>query len=215
MLYALYEQTADATALDNALRANRHARAFWADAANQAKGVYMRDITYGAAANLRGCWLDRLPAIDDDIRKMENRLMKAKETVALTEGADRESVRNAVQEVFSPPMRPSVTCRHVTPAHFAAGQPLPIELTVEPSSGYEGITVRLAFRHVNQGESYETQAMQPKSNQYGAVIPRSYTQSPYEIQYFFELRTRRGAAWLFPGLGKNLSDQPYFVVEQA
>ena len=68
-LYELYEQTGDMTALEEALEAYRRARAHWADAANQAKGVYMADITYGSEANLRGCWLDRLPAINDDIRR--------------------------------------------------------------------------------------------------------------------------------------------------
>jgi hypothetical protein len=92
---------------------------------------------------------------------------------------------------------------------------MPIELSVEPPSGSEGITVRLIYRHVNQGEDYQRQEMQGLSTRYAAVIPGSYTQSPYALQYFFELRTRGGWPWLYPGLGAQLSHQPYFVVEQA
>jgi hypothetical protein len=214
-LYALYEQTGDTTALEKALEAYRRARAHWADAASQAEGVYRADITYGSEANLRGCWADRLPAIDDDIQDMENRLAKAKETVVPAEGQDRERVRHAVQEVLSRPMRPSLPCRHVAPPHFEAGQPLPVELSVESRGGSEETTVTLVYRHVNQGEYYQRQEMQAQSNWHQAVIPGSYTQSPYALQYFFELRTPGGLAWLYPGLGKDLSNQPYFVVEQA
>ena len=214
-LYALYEQTGDTTALEKALDAYRRARAHWADAANQAEGVYLADITYGSEANLRGGWADRMPAIDDDIHDMENRLAQAKESVTPAEGTDRERVRSAVHQVLSRPTRPSVPCQHAAPTHFEPGQPLPVELFVEPRSGSEGITVSVVYRHVNQGESYQRQEMQEKSRRYEAIIPASYTQSPYALQYFFELRTRGGLAWLHPGLGTQLSNQPYFVVEQA
>ena len=213
-LYEIYEQTGDTTALERALEAYRRARTHWADAANQAKGVYLADITYGSEVNLRGCWADRLPAIDDDIHDMENRLAKPKETVFPAGGPDRERVRKLVQEVLSRPTRPSLPCQHAVPAHFDPGQPLQVELSVEPRSGFEGITVRLHYRHVNQGEYYVTQEMPSKANLYAAVIPGSYTNSPYGLQYFFELRTRQGGAWLFPGLGAHLSTQPYFVVQQ-
>ena len=214
-LYALYEQSGDMTALEEALGAYRRARVHWADAANQAKGVYLADITYGSVTNLRGSWQDRLPAIDDDIRDMENRLVKAKEAAVSSESTNREKVRNAIHEVLSPPMRPSLPCRHASPAHFEAGQPLPVELSVEPRKGFEGITVSLVFRHVNQGEYYQRQEMQAQLNRHTALIPGSYTQSPYALQYFFELRTGGGWAWLYPGLGEHLSSQPYFIVEQA
>jgi hypothetical protein len=213
-LYELYQQSGDTAALEEALKAYRRARTHWADAANQAKGVYLADITYGSETNLRGCWLDRLPAIDDDIRDMENRLARAKQVAAPAESTDREKVQSAVREVLSRPTRPSLPCRHTVPAHFEPGQPVRIELSVEPRSGFEGITVRLHYRHVNQGEYYVTQEMPSKANLYAAVIPGSYTNSPYGLQYFFELRTRQGGAWLFPGLGAHLSTQPYFVVQQ-
>ena len=66
---------------------------------------------------------------------------------------------------------------------------------------------------MNQGEYYETLEMQAKHNRYEAVIPGNYTESPYALQYFFELRSQNGRAWLFPGLGDDLSNQPYYVVQ--
>jgi hypothetical protein len=50
---------------------------------------------------------------------------------------------------------------------------------------------------------------------YRASIPAAYTDSPYPLQYYFELRTGPGTAWLYPGLGTNLAAQPYFVVREV
>jgi hypothetical protein len=214
-LYNLYEQSGDVAALEEALGAYRRARAYWAEAAEQAKGVYLPDVTYGSETNLRGSWADRLPAIDDDIHDMETRLAKAKLSPDPAQGADRARVRAAVQEALSRPARPSVPCRHTPPAHFEAGQPLSIALAVEPRSGSAGISVRLIYRHVNQAEYYQTLDMTAKGSRHEASIAADYTQSPYALQYFFELRTQDGRAWLFPGLEADLSNQPYFVVQQA
>lgn len=100
-------------------------------------------------------------------------------------------------------------------AYFEAGQPLQVETYVETPGGFEGITVRLIYRHVNQEEYFQVQEMPSKLNRYDADIPRSYTKSPHALQYFFELRTGDGLAWLFPGLGAHLSKQPYFVAQRT
>jgi hypothetical protein len=46
---------------------------------------------------------------------------------------------------------------------------------------------------------------------YRAAIPADYTQSPYPLQYYFEVFEAGGAA-LYPGFSPDLSNQPYFVV---
>ena len=71
VLYRIYEKTGDRAALEESLAQYRQARAAWAELANRAKGVYMSDITVGEHPQLRGHWLDRLPAIDRDIAAME------------------------------------------------------------------------------------------------------------------------------------------------
>ena len=48
-------------------------------------------------------------------------------------------------------------------------------------------------------------------------IPGRYTDSPFPIQYYFEMRPRSGEPFLYPGLSLTPSPkpQPYFVVRQA
>lgn len=65
ILYRIYEQSGSRAALEESLKQYRAARAAWANLANLAKGVYMPDITVGEHPQLRGHWLDRLPAIED------------------------------------------------------------------------------------------------------------------------------------------------------
>ena len=43
-----------------------------------------------------------------------------------------------------------------------------------------------------------------------AQIPAEYTRSPFPMQYYFVLE----GTGMYPGLGPNLSGQPYFVVHQ-
>jgi hypothetical protein len=48
---------------------------------------------------------------------------------------------------------------------------------------------------------------------WSATIPAVYTDSPFPLQYFFELRA--GASWLYPSLGTNFCNQPYFFVKPS
>jgi hypothetical protein len=54
--------------------------------------------------------------------------------------------------------------------------------------------------------------MQIQADGFVGVIPGSYTNTAYPLQYYFELSDAAGRAWLFPGLGATLSEQPYFVL---
>ena len=47
-----------------------------------------------------------------------------------------------------------------------------------------------------------------------ATIPAEYTDAPYALTYFFELRTG-DRAWLWPGFDDDLSNQPYFLVRRV
>jgi hypothetical protein len=215
VLYALYEQSGEGSALEEALTAYRRARTAWADLANRAKGVYAPDITYGPEKHLRGHWVDRLAAIDDDIADMQKRLDEAKENGAPAQRG-RERIRQAVRQALARPKRPSIACRHTPARHFRPGQPLEIELWLEKGKPQpRPISVRLHYRHVNQAELYRLEEMESREGRYRAVIPGDYTQSPYPLQYFFELHEEPQAAWLYPGFEPNLSNQPYFVVRRA
>jgi hypothetical protein len=67
----------------------------------------------------------------------------------------------------------------------------------------------LHYRHVNQVERFVTAPMSGKP--WRATIPAEFTKSPYPLQYYFSLES----ASLFPGLGPNLANQPYYVLRQA
>lgn len=211
VLYQIYEQTGDRRALHQAITAYRTARNHWLEAASYAKDVYMKDITYGIEKHLRGTWADRVPAFDSDIEDMESRLKQQKQVTTI--GA--ENVRQAIHEALSRPSRPWVRCHHTAPAHFEPGRPMGISLSVEETNKQPHPTlIRLTYRHVNQGEYYQTQEMQAQGRHFHAVIPAAYTQSPFELQYFFVLHAGPDKAWIYPGIGRTLSNQPYYVVEQ-
>ena len=206
VLYGIYEQSGDRAALEESLKAYRAARAAWAELANRARGVYVSDITVGENPQLRGHWLDRLPAIDADIAGMSKRLDQAKS------GAS-QPVRLAIQEALGRPRRVSFSWRHTPPEKFHPGQPLQIELSVE--KGPKPVSVRLYYRHVNQAERYESAEMQARDGRYGATLSGSYTDSNYPLQYYFELKQGPDIAGLYPGFTADLTNQPYFVVRRG
>jgi hypothetical protein len=211
-LFAIYQATGDHAALEQAISAYRKARDAWAAMANLAKGVYMNDNTYGGTKNMRGHWLDRLPGIDSDISAMQALIVQAPAGAISDHKFGGDSVPRAIREIFSPPMRPALSCRHTPARTFTPGMAQTIEL--ETASG-EISAVRLKYRHVNQGEYYQVIEMQPLGSAYRATIPSEYTKSEYAIQYFFEIESGPGRATSYPGLGPDLTSQPYYVVEQA
>lgn len=199
VLFSSYERTKNRPALEEALKAYRAARAAWADLA-AAGEVYRRDITFGYDQHLRGHWLDRLPAIDQDIADMEKLLPQAA-------GAESDP---RLRQLLARPQRPTAACRHTLPGLYLPGQDVPVELSVD-----RAVSVRLYYRRVHQAESWQSAEMEARDNRYHAVIPAAYTQSRYPLEYYFELRTGPDAAWLHPGFAPDLSNQPYFVVRRT
>jgi hypothetical protein len=136
-------------------------------------------------------------------------------------------VAQAVATVLGRVERPLVPLVHIVPPLFVAGQPLTIELSL--LSRQAPVTaVRLCYRHVHQAQAYQSVEMQAEGNRYRAAIPGAYTNLPYPLEYYFELRNDTGGsstpnsalgtprqAWLYPGFDTTLTNQPYFVVRQA
>jgi hypothetical protein len=206
VLFAIFERCRDRTALEEALKLYRGARTIWAGLAERARKVYRPDITVGEEAWLRGHWLDRLPAIDEDIADMSSRLEQAKA------GSGRSDVAvAAVRQSLERPQRVMIACAHTPPARVRPGQPLSLELlTFQP----EGISARLYYRHVNQAERFVEIPMQKEKNRLRASIPGPYTYLPYPIQYYFVLSGTAGKSVQYPGLEPNITGQPYFVVRR-
>ncbi len=208
VLWAIYERTSDRTALTEAVGAYRQARQTWANMAELAKKIYTSDITYGPNPAMLGHWIDRLPAIDADLADMEKHLGQMNPATAGATDAAR--IRRAIEAVQRPAKRPVLACKHTQASHFVPGEPLEVALLFPKPAARK---VNLLYRHVDQGERWRTIEMQSRDLEYRGTIAAEYTQSPYPLQYYFEVH-EAGGATLDPGFGPELSNQPYYVVRR-
>ena len=204
--YALYLRTHELGRLRQAVDAYQSARAAWVRIVAATTGVYREDITFGLAAKVRGHWADRLPALDADLAAMEARLQQA-EADASPGARLAAAATSPLASLDETP--PAVGCSHVPADSFSPGQPVVVLL-----QGARGLSARLHYRHVNQAENYAIVEMAGARGAARATIPGKYTDSPYALEYFFELHDAAGRAWLYPGFNATLSNQPYFVVQQ-
>ncbi|HXR05720.1 MAG TPA: hypothetical protein VN765_00225, partial [Candidatus Acidoferrum sp.] len=215
VLLAIYVLTGHRHALEQALKANRASCATWAELAAAAKDIYHSDLTFGYDKNVRGHWLDRLPAMDQDIADME-KLLEAQPSMV---SPDPKVTDKAIQEVLSPPPRADAARLagfHTPPKSFTRGQPLAILASLAGVKNAPKLgRVRLRYRHVNQAETWQFVEMNGSGTDYHAEIPAAYADSPYPLQYHFEIVLPAGAAELYPGLHPGCQGQPYFVVRQA
>jgi hypothetical protein len=205
VLYRLFDRTGDRAALEEALKAYRAAREAWAQIVARTQGVYMADITVGEARHLRGHWADRLADIDTDITAIEAKLDSAKP--AQKDGP----VARAIAAALSRPQRPAAAGRHIPPGTFQPGRLLALEFSAEK----DYVSVQLYYRHVNHAERWQSGPMQRDGRVWRAAIATEYTQSPYPLQYYFELRESPESAALYPGLGEQRAGQPYFVTRRG
>lgn len=197
-------------AAEEALSAYRRALDAWAIAADVSRGVYLSDITYGPQSWLRGCWDDRLPAIEDDVAAMAK--MVAEESVKNSPSKSATSAQGEAlaQALLNWREAERQRCIHHPAKHFTPTAPLPIYFSLETD---QRPVARLHYRHVNQAEPWQVKDMQWRGDRCRAEISGAYTDSPYPLQYYFELITGERAS-LFPGLDKDLANEPYFTVRQ-
>jgi len=210
VLYWVFQQTQERRAGLEALDQYRMAREAWVTAAH-AGAVYRNDITYGSTPMRRGHWTDRLAAVDKDILALE-----AQVSASPKDAEETPDTRRAILEATGRPVRPTIATiesSHTPPAAFEPGVALALAITV-PQQVLEPILTQvfLRYRHVNQAERWQREEMQANGTLFSAEIPAEYTQSPYALEYSFELRAKDGAAWLAPGFNTALSSQPYYAV---
>ena len=206
VLFGIYQQSGDKTALTESLNYYKKARGFWSDLSKKAD-VYKPDITIGENPVIRGHWRDRLPAIDADIAVMAGLLEKPTPAT----DSSSESVKLAIQEATGRPLRAKASVRHTKSENYKYGKPVTIEL----SSDKKLISAVLLFRHVNHAERFNRTGMLSSGTGFQATIPAGYTSSEYPIQYYFELKDETGKAFLYPGFNPDLNNQPYFVMRQT
>ena len=210
VLYALFQQSQERQAGMRALDQYRMAREAWASAA-RAASVYCGDITYGRTAMRRGHWSDRLAAIDRDIAALATQANNAPRSTEATPDA-----RRAVLQATGRPALPEIVYSHTPPASFQPGSALPLMIAVPQETLTPFLAaVSLLYRHVNQAERWQRLEMQADGSVFSAAIPAAYTDSPFALQYRFELRATDGRAWLVQGFNADLSNQPYFTVMRA
>ncbi len=203
--YEIFKQTGNAEAGKMALEQYRKARNAWAQTSERASKVYVTDISYGRPPIRRGSWADKLPAIDSDIEAMQKSLENPPAA-----SSPAQSAENAVKAVTTPPRRMADTARHAPAQAFSPGK----ALTVSVQAANGATSARLHYRHVNQGERWIAVDMQKGSAGYTASIPGDYTDSPYPMQYYFELRGGSGTAWFHPAFNATLSNQPYYAIDK-
>jgi hypothetical protein len=205
VLYHLFDKTSDRAAIEAAVSSYRSARDAWSSIVGRTKNVYQPDITVGETRVLRGHWADRLSDIDADIAAVTAKLSSAKPTTGSS------PIATAIAEVIGKPSRPSVSGRHAPASTYLEGRSLPLEFAADAPCE----SVRLHYRIVNQAERWQSAAMQNRAERWHAEIPATYTHSPYPLQYYFEVKTGPALAALYPGLGPQRTDQPYFVVRRG
>jgi hypothetical protein len=210
VLYEIYSQTGDPTALQQAITSYKKARDAWSQMAERAKKPYRSNITYGPQLIKCGHWADRLAAIDRDIAAME----ASHDKPASAKAYNQDRVQAAVKTSLASPQRPSIPCNHVPPKSFHPGEAVTIAIdfkNVEPASLPS--MLRLHYRHVNHAERWKSLEMDKDQQAYTASIPGEYSNSPYSLQYYFEFSRGQEAAWLYPGFNSDLTNQPYFVIQ--
>jgi hypothetical protein len=101
---------------------------------------------------------------------------------------------------------------HTPSPSFQRGKPLPIA-AARASDKIAGLHLR--YRHINQAELWRETKMERMGDDYRAVVAADYTDSPFHLQYYFQIRAHSGDVWLQPGLEHRWHGQPYFFVQQA
>jgi hypothetical protein len=201
--YSLYERTRDARHLEDAVAAYRQAREAWAGIVEETREVYRPDLTFGDLRSEHGHWADRLPAIEEDLATLEQRCETAK---AETSNGPAVKANVTVPRSARPPFT------HPAPTDFVRGEEIVIDL-VPGEASFDGHVV-CHYRHVNQGEDFETAEMRWNGARYQVTVPGSYTDSDFALMYYFTIHDAGGDAWILPGLEESLAHQPYHLLRQ-
>jgi hypothetical protein len=75
--------------------------------------------------------------------------------------------------------------------------------------------VRLHYRRINQAELWQSLEMNSEGSTFRGMIPAPYTQSPFPLEYYFELRPAGANPTFYPGFDELFANQPYFVLGRA
>lgn len=202
VIWQVYNLSGDQRAAEKAIEIYTKGQSSWVKMAERAKKVYRSDISFGPG----GHWMDRIPSFDDDLADMKSRLNSRK---SVTQD-QKERVNAAIQYVSSSHLRPLVEVNHVPNENFEAGKALLIGLKIKGKPQ----KVIMYFRHINQAEKWKSVELRSNNQEYEGEIPAEFTSSRFPLQYYFEIKTSPTRATLFPALGKDFNEVPYYVVHR-
>jgi len=209
IFFSIFDQTGHAPALTAARMAYTRARDFWAKLIDTSNGVYVDDISFGENPQLRGDWKGRLAAIETDLAALQTRDARAINPALVA------AAQSAMDRVTQTPSALALQITHAPPATFRPGQPVALQFTAAPLN--PAATATLFYRHLNQGERYQSTPLQRTGNTLSAQIPADYSQSPYPLEYHVHIASPGASAGtaeaLYPGFHDNFLGQPYFVVQ--
>jgi hypothetical protein len=192
VLLGIYRKTGDENAHQEALKQYRKARDAWQGIVAVTKTAYRDDLSFGYASWLRGSWADRLPAIERDIAAVETYKATATPTPAPRQ----------IQRASGQRRRNQAPIRHTPIATFRPGEAITVKADCTSP-------VTLHYRVVNQAEVWKKVEMRG-----AAEIPAAYTRTEFPIQYYFEVRVGPANTLLHPGLPRDFSHAPYYVIRQ-
>lgn len=192
VLLGIYRKTGDENAHQEALKQYRKARDAWQGIVAVTKTAYRDDLSFGYASWLRGSWADRLPAIERDIAAVETYKATATPTPAPRQ----------IQRALGQRRRNQAPIRHTPIATFRPGEAITVKADCTSP-------VTLHYRVVNQAEVWKKVEMRGAGE-----IPAAYTRTEFPIQYYFEVRVGPANTLLHPGLPRDFSHAPYYVIRQ-
>lgn len=203
--FEFYKNVGDKSLLAQAIEFYRSAKTAWERIVNVTKNVYTDDITFGYVSYMRGHWADRLQAIEDDIKNMEELLQTPTKEVTI------DKIERAKSLLSEKPKVDIQTYLHTPQDKFERGST--VKIKIELPNNTDSV-IALKYRVANQSEKYQSVLMERSGEEFTAEIPSSYTDSPYPLIYFFEIESGKNKK-MYPGFEKNLSNQPYFVIRQG
>jgi len=205
--FMFFENNNNTNYLNDAVFFYRKARDSWQDLIEITEDVYLEELGFGDPVkrpHISGHWKDRLPAIESDLNVMEGLLKdKLGKTMLKSLSLSAESENWLRQKPQAP------YYEHKVPDKFYPGKPLKIEFSAD---SLKIKNVKLHYRHVNQVETYNIETMNKENEKWSFTIHGSFTNSEYHLMYFFEINDFNNNAWLLPGFGNNLANQPYYHV---
>lgn len=174
--YALFNQTQDLNALDDAIARERDAIAAWAAIVAAAGDVYHDDLKMGLRrAGLAGHWRDELAALQTGLAALETQ-----------------------RDQFQPKAGASLRIAHAPVRRLAPGDPAAIRATV---SGPRPVrSVHLAWRLEN-GEFTWVRMTPQGPLRYAATLPAALREG--SLSYFIEAEDDTGARETFPASGER------------